>query len=39
MFGPDAQCEGFILENEMFRSLGVGKGLLTIKILDLPISF
>lgn len=32
-------CEGFILQNEKYQSLGEGNGQLTIRILDLAISF
>ena len=32
-------CEGFILENGAYQSLGEGNGKLTIKMFDLPISF
>ncbi len=32
-------CEGFILENKVYKSLGEGNGQLTIKVLNLGISF
>ncbi len=32
-------CEGFILENKEYKSLGEGNGLFTIKMFNLPISF
>jgi Uma2 family endonuclease len=32
-------CEGFILENGAYKSLGEGNGQLTIQMFDLPISF
>ncbi|MCW3107729.1 MAG: Uma2 family endonuclease [Segetibacter sp.] len=37
---PDTKwCEGFILENGAYKSLGEGNGHLTLKMFDLPISF
>lgn len=32
-------CEGFVLENGVFKSLGEGNGQLTIQLFNLPISF
>lgn len=32
-------CEGFILENGVYKSVGEGKGTLTIKMFNLTISF
>ena len=32
-------CEGFVLENQVYKSLGTGNGELTIKMFDLTISF
>ncbi len=32
-------CEGFVLENGLYKSLGEGNGQLTIQMFSLPISF
>jgi Uma2 family endonuclease len=32
-------CEGFVLENQVYKSLGEAKGQLTIKMFNLPIVF